>query len=359
MPPINRTMEKAPLVFVARQPIFDAIQNVSAYELLYRSGPEDCYAASDSDFAMRSVLGHSLLAFNLAELTQRKRALINFTGLLLVQQTAFVLPPDKTVVEIGNTVEPDSSTVRACWALKRAGYQLALDGVNELSPSHPLLPIADYVKVDFLRTSVDQRRDIAQTLKTHHHTLVAQKVETREDHVATASLGFGLFQGNFFQKPEILSRQSVPSAKLASLQIVKELNQPDVDWDSLEQIFKQDVGLTLKLLRYLNSAWFGLSQHVESLRHAIILLGIRGSPPMGLAAARGDGQAAGKGDLAGPSRVKPRPRRAFLLARRARWTTSWRAIERSSDARPGEGRPAGSPKPDGLRLSARAGVRIR
>src|SRR5258708_32886942 len=167
----------SPLVFVARQPIFDPLQNVSAYELLYRSGPEDFYSSSDGDFATRSVIGHSLITFSLAELTQRKRAFINFTGPLLVQQTAFVLPPDKIVVEIGSAVETDAPTVRACWALKRAGYQLALDGIVELSPAHPLLPIADYVTVDFLRTTAEQRQDIPHVPKPHRHTIVPATLE--------------------------------------------------------------------------------------------------------------------------------------------------------------------------------------
>ncbi|MGH2458178.1 MAG: EAL and HDOD domain-containing protein [Chloroflexota bacterium] len=262
-------------VFVARQAIFDQRERVFAYELLFRSGAENVFLHPDGDLASQVVMSHGLHVFGLDELTHQHRAFINFTRSLLVRETARLLPSDKIVVEILETVEPDAEVIQACRALKRWGYLLALDDFVARPGDDPLIALADFIKVDFRQSPGPVRRALAQRFLPRKVTLVAEKVETPDDFAEGRSLGYSLFQGYFFCKPEVVSREDVPARKLHYLRLLREINRPDVDFDEIERLIKEDVALSIKLLRYINSAWFGLSRRVTSLRHALVLLGIR------------------------------------------------------------------------------------
>ena len=87
-------------------------------------------------------------------------------------------------------------------------------------------------------------------------------------------LGFDYFQGYFFCYPEMLKKKSLPSNKLVILNLISKLQNPEIDSTELEGILVQDITLSYKLLRYINSASFGLRREVDSIKDSIVLLGI-------------------------------------------------------------------------------------
>jgi EAL and modified HD-GYP domain-containing signal transduction protein len=264
-------------VFVARQPIFDGRQRVVAYELLFRSGEANRYDPGvDGDLATARLLDGGLHTFGLEHLAGRAPVFINFTRSLLVGGTAALLPPSRAVVEVLETVEPDDEVLAACRSLKRQGYSLALDDFVFRPGHEPFVALADFVKVDFLATPPGDRRRYPALLRPRGLRLVAEKVEAAETFREAAALGYDMFQGYFFARPEMVSRKDVPAHKLNCLRLLKELHEPGCNLDRLERILKRDVSLTLKLLRYVNSAWFGLRSPVRSLRQALALLGEKG-----------------------------------------------------------------------------------
>jgi EAL and modified HD-GYP domain-containing signal transduction protein len=260
-------------VFVARQPIFDKLKRVVAYELLFRSGFENFFSANDGDAASRTVMSGAVHIFGLASLTSGKPVFINFTRSLLLSKLAFVLPPTQLVVELLETVEPDDEVLNACKELRRHGYLIALDDFVLRPGYEPLISVADIVKVDFLQVKGEERKKVSQSLARSQVRLLAEKVETMDDFREAIQLGYTYFQGFFFSKPEIVSGREVPSHKLAHLRLIQELNQPELDFSAVEAILKSDLSLSLKLLRYINSAAIGLRYPVTSLRQAMVLLG--------------------------------------------------------------------------------------
>jgi EAL and modified HD-GYP domain-containing signal transduction protein len=263
-------------VFVARQPIFDLRQRVRGYELLFREGQQNAFGHADGDLATQSVISYIVHAFGERDLTGGRRAFINFTRPLLVARAALVLPPDRVAIEILETVEPDDEVIRACRGLKSSGYFLALDDYWPRTDYDALVALADCIKVDFRRCSSAERRQIAEQFLPRSIRLIAEKVETPEDHAEAVALGYHLFQGYYFSRPQVITRQDLQSSKLVCLRFLREVNQPELDYGRLEQLVKEDVSMSVKLLRYINSAWFGLSRRVRSLRHALILLGAEG-----------------------------------------------------------------------------------
>ena len=259
--------------FVARQPIFDPHQKVYAYELLFRSGMDNFFEASDPDQASTSVIVDSLLLMGMEKLTGGDRAFINCTRNVLIKGYAALLPKDKVVVEILESVEPDDEVVGACLRLKRAGFMLALDDFIYEERLEPFLPLIDFVKIDFRETTEMDRRALVEKLSPRGIKMVAEKVETMSELHQASEMGYTYFQGYFFSKPEIIVAKDIPGYKLNYLRVLQAVNQPEINLVELENIIKLEASLTYKLLRYLNSAFFGFRTEIRSIHHALALLG--------------------------------------------------------------------------------------
>jgi len=185
----------------------------------------------------------------------------------------FFLPKDQVVVELLETVEPDPEVIQACQKLKRAGYLIAMDDFVYHDRYRPLLEVADFVKVDFMSTPADARKALYEKISPLKARLVAEKVETPDMFRQGVDGGYALFQGYFFSKPLIVVGKDIPTFKARYLQLLQEIYRPGMDLKKLDDIIKQDVGLTYKLLRYINSAFFGLPNKIKSVRQALVLLG--------------------------------------------------------------------------------------
>ena len=260
-------------IFVARQPIFNQHREVYAYELLFRSSMENFFSAADQEQASSQMIDQSLHGFGLDLLTGSKKAFINATRGVLLENFFRLLPREKAVVEVLETVEPDSSVVNACRQLKEDGYMLALDDFVSRPGLEPLIEMADIIKVDFLLSDSAERRKFAELFLPRGIQLLAEKVETTEDFDEAASLGYQYFQGYFFCKPQVVARKDVPPFKLNYLKFMQEISRPELDFDQLEAAIKREMSLSVKLLRYLNSAAFGWRNEVASIKHGIMLLG--------------------------------------------------------------------------------------
>ena len=261
-----------PEAFIARQPVFDRQKRVYGYELLFRSGIANVFDHADGHQASLSVIGHSQL-FGLSQLTGGRRAFINFTRDTLIQGYATLLPADAIVVEILEGVPPDDEVIAACRQLKAAGYVLALDDFLEREVDSPLVRLVDIIKVDFRATEPAARQAIAERLRSARLQLLAEKIETRAEFDEAAATGYAYFQGYFFSEPVILSRQDIPAFKLTRLELLREVNRAGLDRERVEELIKREVALAYKLLRLLNSAAPGLRRRVDSVSHALALLG--------------------------------------------------------------------------------------
>ena len=206
--------------FVARQPIFDLQQNVFAYELLFRAGLDNYFENMDGDEATRQVLANTFLLFGINNLTEGKKAFINFTRTVLLNEYALMLPNQITVIEILEDVEPDRNVLEACRKLKKHGYTLALDDFVYHPKFQPLLGLADIVKVDFLLSGPEDRKKLADDFRPKGIRLLAEKVETVEDFHQARDWGYTLFQGYFFSRPVILSQKDVPGFKFSLLRML-------------------------------------------------------------------------------------------------------------------------------------------
>ena len=263
-------------VFVARQPIFDIKRKIYAYELLFRSGESNGFPDIDGETATTSLLSSSFFTVGIEKIGAGKLVFINFTEELLLNDTPQLFPPDKMMVEVLEDVSPGPEIVAACQSLKDKGYSLALDDFVYSKQFEELLHLSDIIKIDFRLTPIETLGEMVETLKKYNCKLLAEKVETYDEFHQAVELGFEYFQGYFFSKPEVLKNKDLSSSQVGMLRLISKINTEEFDVESLAALVAQDVSITYKLLKYINSSHFSRLQPLSSIRQAITFLGENG-----------------------------------------------------------------------------------
>lgn len=261
-------------VLVSRQPIFRGDMAVLGYELLFRDSDIETANIADGARATATVIANSLMEVGMDELIGRHMAFINFERMMLMGYYCESLPWERVILEILETVEPDEEMLRRLHELRSKGYRIALDDFVCTEPISPLIEVADFVKLDIMALDWPEVERSVSILRNYPVDLIAEKVETREEFERAKALGFDHFQGYFFCRPQNIRGQRLPVNRLAAIRLLTQLNKPDIRMDELETAIGQNVSLSYKLLRYINSAMVGLNRHVESIRHATVLVGL-------------------------------------------------------------------------------------
>lgn len=263
-------------VYTARQPIFDKSKSIFAYELLFRGGTANLFPNVDGDLATSRVLSNTFFTSGIEQTTGGKKAFVNFTRDLLLDTIPQMFPADKTVIELLEDVEPEDYILSSCKELLEKGYILALDDFIYHPRLDPLIAITPIIKIDFRRHTPEELKDYVNLLIPRGKRLVAMKIENYEEFNRAVALGFSYFQGYFFSKPQLMVRKDIPSLKLNMLQIMAEANKDDFSLHEMKRLIERDVGISFKLLRYLNSPFFRRPSAISSIQHAIVLLGETG-----------------------------------------------------------------------------------
>jgi c-di-GMP-related signal transduction protein len=260
--------------YVARQPILTTNQQVLGYELLFRDGVEDYFRHTDPDAASRITLDTSML-MGLDVLCDGRLAFINCTRETLLKDYVTLLSPLQTVVEILESVPVDDLVIAACVRLKQAGYTIALDDFIADDPRAELAPYADIIKVDLRGTTPVQQAALLKRFGSARCRMLAEKVEVPEEFSACQKAGFSYFQGYFFRRPELLQAREIPKNQMNYLRLLQAISHDEIEVKEIEDIIKGEASLCYRLLRYLNSAAFGFTSQIHSVRHGLSILGER------------------------------------------------------------------------------------
>jgi EAL and modified HD-GYP domain-containing signal transduction protein len=261
-------------IFLGRQPILDVNRKIVAYELLFRS--EDSLSAHvvDDLQATSTVIVNTLSQFGLEHVLGGHDAFINVSASLLMSDTIELLPHDRMILEILEDVPISPQILARCQALKQKGFRLCLGDLTNRSGYAPLLPLIDIIKIDPSIIPAEQLpRLLTQIRQRTQAILVAEKVEEESQFKACQALGFSLFQGYFFARPTVLKGKKTQSNQMTLIRIMSTLIG-DANVNELEPLFKENPGLTVNLLRLVNSVGVrGSRQEIGSLRQAIVVLG--------------------------------------------------------------------------------------
>jgi len=272
--------------YAARQPILDHRSRVYGYELQFWNGRQ--YAdGADKELAAHTLLGNAVV-FGVAELTSGLPAFVPCTAHSLAEQWVLGLPPELTVVELDEEVEPTESVLASCRVLKQLGFRLAVDNYSGKPVARPLVDLADFVKVDIGKICPGERVRLLEMLSGHKVRAIAKNVETQAAWTHVREEGFELFQGYYFCHPEPVKNAKIPANRLVHLEILEAMQKDPIDLNRLSQLVMCDASLTFGLLRLVNSPVCALRQRVSSIHTALILLGEATARRMAMLAIAGD-----------------------------------------------------------------------
>src|SRR5215211_12233 len=250
---------------IVRQPIYDASVRVVGYELIVHGdsiGPEADVAAAGTV----AQIGLNLVAGG--------TAWVPLSRAFLFGGHAGALPPERVVFEVAPELGADSAALAAAGRLKAVGHQLAIDPFAGGDDALPLLGLAGAVKVDagLDRATLGELIALARRAGAQ---VVAKNVETHEAFETCKALGADLYQGYFFCQPRAVEGRGIEVNTLNKLRLIAELQDPEVDMEKLGAVVQRDVGLSYNLLRFVNSAFFSVPRRIESIRDALVLLGLK------------------------------------------------------------------------------------
>jgi c-di-GMP phosphodiesterase len=262
-------------IAVGRQPIYDTRIEAFAYELLFRGGREQTAIFENGEWATARVFWNTFVEMGLESVTEGRPAFVNVTPAFLHGDCLNLFDKRNIALELRLLAPVDAALAQRIAQLSQAGFRLALDGFQPDESLVALASAVEVVKVDVRKRSESELRTVIAGVRPHGAKIVASHIESRAEFAACRNLGFDYFQGHFLAEPEIVGAERLPSDSVTRLRLLSALNRPDVDSDELERVISQDVALAFRLLRYINSGLFALSSRVESVRHALLLLGPR------------------------------------------------------------------------------------
>jgi EAL and modified HD-GYP domain-containing signal transduction protein len=261
---------------VARQPILDRAKNLFAYELLLRDSLDNIFPKNiNEDVATAKIIEGLEFNLGLESLTQGSIAFINFTHDSIINGYPLLLDKDKIVVEILETAKPGKKLLAACIDLKDKGYSIALDDYEHDSTWKHFFPYVDIIKLDYSLTSEQQFQEIITALKPFPHIkLLAEKIETYAEFQHAIIIGCEYYQGYFFSRPEMIKTVAFNPSQIAIVNLWSEINKAELDFKKITSIFEDDINLSFKLLRYVQSPIFKRDAAIQSIKQAILVLGI-------------------------------------------------------------------------------------
>jgi c-di-GMP-related signal transduction protein len=262
-------------VYLGRQPILDRSGALNAFELLFRSGAGNFAQFTDGADATMQVFARLIGDMGLRAALGDRTGYVNVDRTVLMSDVVRLLPPERFVLEILETVTFDEVLFRRCNDLRRAGFRFALDDVSEVCPRLlAFLPCVDIVKIDFLECPRERVAELIDAVRRQGKVSIAEKVETPEDHDAAMHAGFELFQGYHFAKPQMLTSRRITPSRDALLRLMVLLSG-EHEIEELEAELKRIPNLVIQLLRLLHSSAFGVARAVSSMREAIMVVGTR------------------------------------------------------------------------------------
>jgi EAL and modified HD-GYP domain-containing signal transduction protein len=262
-------------VFVARQPIYDSAMAVMAFELLYRPSPSETKARIiDPRQATLEVISSAALEIGLDRLSGGQPVHINFPMELLVDVPDLPLPPHLVVIEVLEDVRAEPAVVEGIRKLRARGHRIALDDYSPQVSDPRLLEFADIVKLEITHPPAEALAKLVRELKPRGVQLIAENVETPEDFESCVALGFTGFQGYFLQHPQTFRAKRVPSSRLSTLRLVASLSNEQYSIDEVELLISQNVSMSYHVLRCINSSYYSLPRKIDSIRQAIVILGL-------------------------------------------------------------------------------------
>ena len=273
--PATPETPQSDLTAIARQPIVDQSGAVFGYELFDRSLPSATHNAASDAQLLFNVLSHA----DNGALIDNRTMFVNCTHASLAGGHLELVQPERIVLEMppvaGSNAAEIEGRLQALADTRKRGFRLAFNQSVLMPAYKEWLPLATFIKIDLSLVRPELLGRVVELAKKNSQAqLIAEKVETGEQHKQLADLGIKLFQGYWFAKPVLVTGQTVRPSQAVIIQLINLVRQ-QASTAEIEEVLKRDASLSFNLLRFINSSGFGLSCEITSFRHAVMILGLK------------------------------------------------------------------------------------
>lgn len=262
-----------PATLVGRLPIFDGDMNVVAYEVAFRCGEEGNTHLSNHNSPGSPAIINALTQVGMIKLAGDKSAYTSVPAGYLKGSTPVPFSHKKVTLEILEHIEITDEIVEGVRRLVLSGYTIAVDDHVYSQHLRRLLGLAKVIKIDVRTLDAEGLQKLAGQLRPHRVKLWAENIETHEMFERCKSAGYDLFQGNFLYRPRVGTDAQTSTQTPLLLKLFADLNNPDLSFQRTEKATHNFPGLGQNLLRVINSEQQDLDHKIDSLHHALLLLG--------------------------------------------------------------------------------------
>jgi EAL and modified HD-GYP domain-containing signal transduction protein len=261
-------------VYSARQPVLNAKLQIVAYELKFRDCNTNEFPTHVApETATAKLLVNSYLTSGFESITEGKPAFIDFPNQLLADHLLHMVPYKNIIMQMSQADEPNDENYALVRKLFHKRYVLALDDFSYTTEWKRFLPLIKLVKIDLQKHSLRAIATLLPMFRQFKIRVLADNVSSYAQFNQAKQLGFSFFKGDFLFTPEVVEANEIETNQLFLLSIYAEVMKQDFDYKILEGYFEKDMGLTYKLLRFVNSSLFDIKREITSLKQAMIFLG--------------------------------------------------------------------------------------
>ncbi|VAW53574.1 hypothetical protein MNBD_GAMMA07-637 [hydrothermal vent metagenome] len=264
-------------IFVGRQPIYTRDLEVYAYELMSYSGsnpeaqPEN--QPVEADKATSEVIINAFMEIGIDKLVGKKTAFITLTDHFLQSDYELPLPTNRVILKIPSYINVTDDVIAGTQRLAKSGFKLALDNYLQYPKLQPLSSMASIIDINIESLEINEIRDHLSILKKLHPIILADHVTNHDNYDICHNVGVDYIQGFFLNRPRIVKGESLASNQMNIINLLSTLYNPDTDTDAVVAIISKDVALSYKILQLMNSAFFSRPSKIDSIQHAIVMLG--------------------------------------------------------------------------------------
>ncbi len=262
-------------IYVGRQPIYTPSMDIFGYELLYRAKENTRALHRDGDKASSQVIFNTFIEIGMGKIVEDKLAFMQVDRGYLTGKAPMPFPKEQVVLCIAPWITLDEEVLASLAVLRNQGYFFALEDNPDQELSSLLVKDINILKLNIHRFPLSDLRERVLDFRRFPCRLLADHVQTQEEYDTCREFGFDFYQGNFLSKPKVIRGRRLPARRFSLLKLLTCLYDPDVDMKELEDLIRQDVSLSYRLLRMVNSAFYALDTKVESIRHALVILGLK------------------------------------------------------------------------------------
>jgi len=270
----KKTQNESPVsVSIARQPVFDEKGQLWGYELFGVGSDETTRSGFPEQESIALNVASSAYIGLQQILDRGKKIIVNFSEKSILTDLPYAFPPISAAVKVAEDIYIQPHVPDMLKRLKSDGYLIVVGGFTGDSALNPLYNLADIIGMDVFNEHMHAFGVLLQRARPFAALLLAGQVKDPVHFKMCKELGFDLFHGPFFKSPEKITVRKLSSIEVSRFNLLQLIETDEPDLDKLAATIQGDVSISFRLLSYLNSTAFGLTQKIKSIHQAILLLG--------------------------------------------------------------------------------------